>query len=145
MRGPYDDMIDLPRHVSSHHPQMPMEERAAQFSPFAALTGYGDVIRETARLTETRPELSDSSQEALKRKLDLLAKNIARRPEVTVTYFRQDDRKEGGACVTAAGRLKRIDETEHVIRLEDGRSVSIQDILEIESDEINVLKGEDFL
>ncbi len=135
MRGPYDDMIDLPHHVSSHHPQMPMEERAAQFSPFAALTGYGDVIRETARLTETRPELSDSSQEELKRRLDVLAKHIDRRPEVTVTYFQQDERKEGGACVTAASRLKRIDETEHVIRLEDGRSVSIQDILEIESDD----------
>ncbi len=133
MRGPYDDIIDLPRHVSRTHPQMPMEERAAQFSPFAALTGYGDVIQETARPTDARPELSESRQEEIKRRLDALAEQAAGRPRIAVTFFLQDARKKGGAIVTAAGRLERLDEAEHVLRLEDGTCVPVRDILGIEA------------
>ena len=96
MSEPYDDMIDMPHHVSSVHPQMPMEERAAQFSPFAALTGYGAVIKETARQTVPRLELSENSQEEIKRQLDYLAEHIHERPEVSITYFRRIRKRKAG-------------------------------------------------
>ena len=111
MNGPYDDIIHLPHPVSTKHPQMSMEERAAQFSPFAALTGYGDVIRETARLTDPRQELTESRKEELNRRLLLLERCMERAaaagsllPEIAVSYFQPDDRKEGGALQSGEGR-----------------------------------------
>lgn len=133
MNGPYDDMIDMPHHVSSVHPQMRMEERAAQFSPFAALTGYGAVIKETARQTAPRLELSENSQEEIKRKLDHLAEHIHERPEVSITYFQADQKKEGGAYVTASGTIKRLDDIEGILKLEDGICIEIEDIIKIQS------------
>ena len=133
MSGPYDDMIDMPHHVSSVHPQMRMEERAAQFSPFAALTGYGAVIKETARRTVPRLELSENSQEEIKRQLDHLAEHIYERPEVSITYFLADQKKEGGAYVTTAGTIKRLDDVEGILKLEDGTCIKIEDIIKIQS------------
>ena len=138
MSGPYDDMIDMPHHVSSVHPQMRMEERAAQFSPFAALTGYGAVIKETARQTVPRLELSENSQEETKRQLDHLAEHIHEPPEVSITYFQADQKKEGGAYVTAAGTIKRLDDVEGILKLEDGTCIKIEDIIKIQSSMLEV-------
>ncbi len=131
MKQPYDDMLDFPHHVSSVHPQMPVKERAAQFAPFAALTGYGDVIQETGRQTCPKLELSESAQEEIKRKLDWLAAHAGQRPQITVTYFLPDQKKEGGAYVTMSGTVKRVDDVGHVLRFEGGEDVKIADILEL--------------
>ena len=117
MRGPYDDIIDLPHHVSKRHPQMPADERAAQFSPFAALTGYGAVIRETARLTDRKMELSENMKEELERKLKELC---ARNCEGEITFF-----------VTAEGRVKKTDDAERAVVLEDGTRIPVEDIVDI--------------
>lgn len=144
MKGQYDDIIDLPHHVSARHPKMPMPERAAQFSPFMALTGYEDVIRETARLTEQKPEFSENVCEELEGKMRILAEHIAEHPEITVSYFLPDERKEGGSMVRETGRLKKIDETERIIRLENGSEIKVDDILEIESEIFGAFSGELF-
>ena len=125
----YDDIIDLPRPKSKHEP-MPMSDRAAQFSPFAALTGYGDAIDETARLTDARIELSDEERAELDYKQQYLATLDA--PTVTVTYFVPDERKSGGAYVTHTGALKRIDEVERAMVFADGTRVDMDEVVGIE-------------
>lgn len=144
MKGQYDDIIDLPHHVSARHPKMPMSERAAQFSPFMALAGYEDVIRETARLTWQKPELSENVREELEGKMRILAEHIAEHPEITVNYFLPDEKKEGGSTVRETGRLKKIDETERIIRLENGSEIKVDDILEIEGEIFGAFSGELF-
>ena len=133
MRGDYDDLLDLPHHVSESRPQMPMSDRAAQFSPFAALTGYGDAIAETARLTEQRVELSEEERELLDRKQQYLLSMVTDRPEVTVTYFVPDARKAGGAYVIRSGRLEKVDLSERLMYLTDGTVIALDEIIEIES------------
>ena len=128
----YDDIIDLPRPKSAHEP-MPMSDRAAQFSPFAALTGYEDAIDETARLTDARVELGESAVEELERKLIDLAARISERPEISVTYFVPDARKEGGAYVTRTGTLKRIDELGRELVFADGARIAVGDIISVET------------
>ena len=128
----YDDIIDLPRPKSAHEP-MPMGDRAAQFSPFAALTGYEDAIDETARLTDARVELGESAVEELERKLIDLAARISERPEISVTYFVPDARKEGGAYVTRTGTLKRIDELGRELVFADGARIAVGDIISVET------------
>ena len=128
----YDDIIDLPRPKSAHEP-MPMGDRAAQFSPFAALTGYEDAIDETARLTDARVELGESAVEELERKLTDLAARISERPEISVTYFVPDARKEGGAYVTRTGTLKRIDELGRELVFADGVRIAVGDIISVET------------
>ena len=131
MHFKYDDILDLPRPKSAHEP-MPMSDRAAQFSPFAALTGYEDAIDETARLTDARVELGESAVEELERKLIDLAARISERPEITVTYFVPDGRKSGGVYVTRTGTLKRIDEIERTMVFNDGVRIPIAEIISIE-------------
>ena len=105
----YDDIIDLPHHVSRTHPPMPLLNRAAQFAPFAALTGYGDAIAEAARLTEDQQELSEADRLALGEKLALLRDSLASSPTVTLTYFQPDERKAGGGRrAGAAGHVHRL-------------------------------------
>lgn len=128
----YDDILDLPRPKSAHEP-MPMSDRAAQFSPFAALTGYEDAIDETARLTDARVELGESAVEELERKLIDLAARISERPEISVTYFVPDARKEGGAYVTRTGTLKRIDELGRELVFADGARIAVGDIFFVET------------
>ncbi len=136
----YDDIIHLPHHVSKTRPQMSMEDRAAQFSPFAALTGYDAAILETGRLTEDKLELGEGTQAILDRKQRYLAEIIDTKPEITVTYFVLDEKKSGGAYSTVTGFLKRIDEYERVLMLTDGRKIQLDAIFDIESDEFeNVL------
>ena len=128
----YDDIIDLPRPRSAHEP-MPMSDRAAQFSPFAALTGYEDAIGETARLTDARVELGESAVEELERALAGIAARISERPDVTVTYFVPDGRKEGGAYMTRTGKLKRIDELGRALVFADGARIAVGDIISVET------------
>ena len=125
----YDDIIDLPRPKSRHEP-MPMSDRAAQFSPFATLTGYGDAIDETARLTDVRIELSEEERAELDYKQQYLSTLDA--PTVTVTYFVPDERKSGGAYVTHTGALKRIDEVERAMVFADGTRVDMDEVVGIE-------------
>ena len=106
MKGAYDDIINLPHHVSATRPHMSMGDRAAQFAPFAALTGYEDAVREAARLTEERVELTEDAQAALDARLRLLADGSMAGKAVTLTWFQPDARKSGGAYVTATGILK---------------------------------------
>lgn len=133
MSGMYDDIIALPHHVSARHPRMTIAERAAQFSPFAALTGYEAAIHETARLTDRRIELDESEKEILDEKLRDLSERLSDQPEVSITYFRPDGRKMGGAYLIAAGVVKRIDEFKHIIMMKDGRRIPIDEIIEIDS------------
>lgn len=129
----YDDIIDLPHHVSQRHPQMSMEMRAAQFAPFAALSGYEDVVRETERLTDPRGVLGEDARAALDEALTKLAALAPRQPQVTVRYFLPDARKKGGAYRTAAGFLKRIDAAAGML-LTNGTQIPLADIWQIEYD-----------
>lgn len=139
MKGPYDDIINMPRHVSETRPRMSMYDRAAQFSPFAALTGYEAVVKEAARLTDSRPELAEGEAERINLGLSALAMRMDEQPRAEITYFLPDDRKSGGAFVHVSGRVKRIDEYERTVVFTDGTAVPIEDILKIETE----LPGED--
>ena len=136
----YDDIIDLPHHVSATRPQMPMIDRAAQFSPFAALTGYDAAIKETGRLTDERIELSEESRAVLDRKQQLLADNLADHPEVSVTYFVPDERKSGGAYVTVTCQVKKIDEFERLLILTDGTKILLDEIQDLTGEIFRVLE-----
>ena len=129
----YLDIIDMPHHVSPTRPQMSMMERAAQFSPFAALTGYDDAITETGRLTSERIELDDDAKATLDMKHACLMEIINEQPEISVTYFLPDAQKSGGEYVTVTGNLKRFDEYERLLILTDGQKIPMDDIMDIES------------
>lgn len=130
----YDDIMDLPHHISATRPQMPMLDRAAQFSPFAALTGYEAGIQETGRLTDQRIDLTEDSRAALDRKQQLLADNLADNPEVSVTYFVPDERKAGGAYVTVTGRVKKVDDYQRLLILTNGTKIPLDEIFDMESE-----------
>lgn len=134
MASEYDDIIDLAHHVSATRPHMTMRDRAAQFSPFAALTGYGDAVRETARLTDGRIELDESKKTALGFRLRSVAENLARRPRVELTYFLPDGRKAGGAYVMVSGEVKTVDETQRAVVMCDGTRVPIDEIIDVEGE-----------
>ena len=105
MNNRYDEIINLPHHVSPTRPQMPMSDRAAQFAPFAALTGYDAAIKETGRLTDERVELDKEALTALDMKYQLLMDALNEAPKVTITYFQPDERKAGGKYITATGAV----------------------------------------
>ena len=136
----YNDIIDLPHHVSASRPRMSMIDRAAQFSPFAALTGYDAAIKETGRLTDERIELSDESRAALDRKQQLLMDNLADCPKVSVTYFVPDERKSGGAYVTVTGQVKKVDEFERLLILTEGTKIPLDEIQDLSGDLFRVLE-----
>lgn len=129
----YDDIIDLPHHVSKTHKQMSIIDRAAQFSPFAALTGYDDVIKETARKTEKKIILSDNQIAILNEKL-LILSECKIQPLVTIIYFKKDKRKEGGKYLKIDGKIKRFDDVNKTIVLVDKTTISINDLFDIKSD-----------
>ncbi len=131
-RNPYEDIINLPHHVSSTRPRMPMADRAAQFSSFQALSGYGDAVKETARLTGQRIELDESAKAVLDEKLRLLAEEIEERPEAAITYFLPDKKKAGGEYITATGRVKKLDAVAQELVMVNGQTIPIADIIEIE-------------
>ena len=129
--GPHDDIIDLPHPVSRKHPQMPREDRAAQFAPFAALTGYEAAVKETARLTEEKIQLSEEEKNALDQTLQAILQQPGPGVEITVTWFIPDTKKSGGSYRTAAGIIKKADAFERCILLQDGTQIPMDDILEI--------------
>ena len=128
----YDDIIDLPHHVSEKHPQMPLADRAAQFSPFAALTGYDAAIVETARPTDARRELSEEQKQIINRKLHDLQEHIQSAPCVTVVFFQPAARKAGGTYRTVFGCVKKVNDTLAVLEMADGLSIPFQDILSLD-------------
>lgn len=129
--NPYEDIIDLPHHRSATHPRMAREDRAAQFAPFAALNGYEAAIRETGRLTDTAAELMESSAVAIDEALRAVRQRLRDQPEVTVTYFRPDERKAGGAYLTVTGRVRKLMEYERILLLHDGREIHFDQIYEL--------------
>lgn len=130
----YDDIINLPHHVSKKHPQMSLHDRAAQFSPFAALTGHKAAINETARLTAEKQILSEDVIAKLNEQLNLIKENISTNPIVTITYFVPDDRKSGGAYISNTGVVKKINEYNHTVILTDKTVIPIEQISEMQSD-----------
>ena len=127
----YDDIINHPHHVSTKHPQMPMLNRAAQFAPFAALTGYHAAIEEAARPTQQKPELEEYDYERLNQILTLLMERDDESPTLTISYFRADARKDGGSFEHITAQLKRIDEVNHQLILNNGMSIPLADIIDI--------------
>lgn len=127
----YDDIIDLPHPISKKRPQMALLDRAAQFSPFAALTGHEDAIKETARITDERIVLDEDEKAMLDAKLQEIKEHIQERPKISLTYFKPDDAKAGGSYEAVCGCVKKIDEYEHLIVFEDGVRVKIEDLVEI--------------
>ena len=134
MKTPYDDIIHLPHHVSQNHPQMSMLDRAAQFAPFAALTGYEAAVGETARLTAEKRELDAQEAEELNRSLSTLIAHLPDRPEATIEYFIPDDRKAGGAYVTVSGRVRHISVPERTLVMEDGTVIPLDDVVSLTSE-----------
>lgn len=130
----YDDIINLPHHVSKKHPQMSLHDRAAQFSPFAALTGHKAAINETARLTDEKQILSEDVIAKLNEQLNLIKENIGTNQTVTITYFVPDYKKSGGAYISHTGVVKKIDEYNHTVILTDKTVIPIEQISEMQSD-----------
>ena len=134
MTRKYDDILHLPHPTSKKHPRMPISDRAAIFSPFAALTGHAAAIQETARLTDQKIELDEDTKAELDRRQAILLEHIAEQPEVTITWFCPDEKKSGGAYVVTVGRLKRVDETVGTLRLADGMTIALDEIVDLQSD-----------
>lgn len=133
-KNKYDDIINLPHHISLKHPRMSIENRAAQFSPFAALTGYDEAIRETARVTDEKIEIDEGLKESLNRKLQIIESIIKTKPKVRFTYFVKDLKKKGGKYVDVMGSVKKIDNIEGKIILTDKKVIPINEIIKIELD-----------
>ncbi len=131
MTDDYSDIIHLPHPVSKRHPQMSMIQRAAQFSPFAALTGYDASVKEEARLTESQETLGDDTIAVLNHRVAILRDHLQEHPLVSVTYFRPDSRKAGGEYLTIQGHIQKMDDYEHTILVENHQPIAIQYILDI--------------
>ncbi len=130
----YSDIINLPHHVSDRHIPMSRENRAAQFAPFAALTGYDDAVREAARLTEEKEKLSDEEKRILDMKLAILDEHASEKPQVSIRYFLPDERKTGGKYVCISVMLHKIDRAESALITMDKRRIPLSDIADIKSD-----------
>ena len=130
----YDEIIGLPHHISKTRPQMPMSDRAAQFAPFAALTGYDSAIKETGRLTDERIELDEEALTALDMKFQILMEALEEEPEVSITYFKPDERKAGGSYLKVTGTLKKLDEYERILMLVNGQKIKLDVVLDIDGD-----------
>ena len=140
MNRKYNEIMGLPHHVSKTRPQMPMSDRAEQFAPFAALTGYDAAIKETGRLTDERIELDVEVLSALDMKYQLLMEAHDEAPEVTITYFQPDERKAGGKYVSAVGAVKKIDDFERRITMRDGTRIPMDDVLSIDGEMFSSLE-----
>lgn len=131
MKRNYDDIINLPRHVSDKHPHMSIHDRAAQFAPFAALTGHSEAVSETARYVDKKIDLGEDAIKDIQDALNYIQEHIAESPQITITYFVADDRKQGGVYVTETAGIKRIDDLELMVYLESGRNIKYEDIFTI--------------
>lgn len=132
MPGKYDDIINLPHPESKKHPRMSLHDRAAQFSPFAALTGHSAAIDETARLTDRKLELNEEKKAELDRIWQYLMEKVQNHPMLKVTYFIPDEKKAGGIYNTVRGRLKKMDPYKGILTLADGSMIGYSDIYEME-------------
>ncbi|MCR4660395.1 MAG: peptidase E [Clostridia bacterium] len=132
--GKYDEIINLPHHVSKYHKKMSNYDRAAQFSPFAALTGYDQTILETARETFEKIELSEENRDLNNRKLQIILENIKKKPLITIKYFKYDAYKEGGAYVEKSMQVKRIEPVEQKLVFTDNEEISFEQIYEMKSE-----------
>ncbi len=128
----YDDIIDLPHHQSAQRPHMSLHDRAAQFAPFAALTGHEEAIEETARLTDEKIILDDNALDRINEKFAYIAAHLQQHPVVSVTYFRPDTHKSGGAYLTDIGAVKKLEEEEKQLVLENGVKIPLAEIIAIE-------------
>lgn len=133
MKTPYDDIIDLPHHVSERHPQMSLYNRAAQFAPFAALSGHDAAIEETARLTDVQRELTQGERDVLNRKLNCLLQRDDS-PTVEITYFLPDKRKSGGRYCTVTGTIKKVDDIGGRLLLTDGTAIPLSTVSDMHSE-----------
>ncbi|MBF1609918.1 MAG: hypothetical protein HXO38_08785 [Prevotella sp.] len=134
MTDNYDDIIHLPRHVSKRHPQMSLYNRAAQFAPFAALTGYGAAIAETARQTSPKIEMMEDDRQLMDRKLSILSSHLEEEPIISITFFQPDGRKAGGHYLTTTGIVKTIRTNERIIIMKDRKKISIDAIVGLEGE-----------
>lgn len=130
----YKDIIDLPHHQSKTRQRMSMIDRAAQFSPFAALTGHNAAIIETARLTDRQIELDEGTKSIINEKIQMISDYLSEKPTVTITHFEPDVKKDGGAYLNTTGTVKRIDDFKREIILTDGTIISIERISDIEGE-----------
>lgn len=137
----YDAIINLPHPTSKKHPRMSMLNRAAQFSPFAALTGYDAAVKETARLTEQRVELDEYSKAALDERLRIIQEHLSETPQVTITFFQPDSRKAGGAYLSVTGCIKKIDTYEKCVVMMDKQKIPIEEIFEIETELLDSIEN----
>lgn len=127
----YDDIINLPHHVSKKHPQMSLYARSAQFAPFAALTGYDDAIKETSRETSEKIDIDDELKSILDSKLQIIIEHIKNKPEISFTYFIHDSKKDGGSYITVIGIVRKIDLYNQIIYLANNTEIPINDIINI--------------
>lgn len=127
----YEDILHRPRPVSQKHPQMPLIDRAAQFAPFAALTGHSAAIEETQRQTDRRIDLDEYEKEILGNKLSFLEENLDQEYELIITYYRPDDKKDGGAYLEASGVIKKMAPYHRSLILTDGSQIPIDEIISI--------------
>ena len=134
MTGDYDDIINLPHHISKTRPQMSLKDRAAQFSPFAALTGYDAAIKETGRLTDEKIELDEEALSNLNMKFQILFENPDEQPDIAITYFKPDETKSGGAYLTTTDKIKKVDEYERIITTAKGTKIPMDDVINLESE-----------
>lgn len=132
MNPKYSKLKNITRPQYPDLPPMSIEDRAAQFSPFAAVVGYDDAVEETARLTDSMIELSEDEVVLLNGALAKLRESIAEKPQIRVTYFAPDDKKDGGEYVSKTGIVKRIDEYENVLIFTDGEKVAVSSIIKVE-------------
>lgn len=132
----YDEIINLSR-PKSKHPQMTLEQRSAQFAPFAALTGYEGQIKETARLTDKRLELDEEAKSILDTKIQIIKEKIAQQPQIEITYFVPDNKKDGGRYETVNSIIRKIDEYYNKIIMNNGISIDIGEIIDIQGDIFN--------
>ena len=132
-RFPYEDIVNLPPHISKKYPQPTMLERAARFAPFAAITGYEEMVLEEARVTEERIELDEGTLAMLNEKLNIIHDSLNSEPVIQITYFEPDKKKSGGAYISITGTVKRIDEYERLVIMSDGKKILIDEIFGLES------------
>ena len=135
--GKYDDIINLPNPTPTCRPRMAALDRAAQFAPFAALTGYDAVVEEAARLTDARLELSEDMKTMLNGKMQMILDDLDNEPFVTITHFLPDKRKAGGAYVDVSGIVEKIDEYERCIIMKDETKIPIEQVRAIDGELFN--------
>ena len=130
-KGKYDDIINMPHHISKKHPRMSLENRSAQFASFAALTGYEDEVEETARITDKRIEITDEIKSTINMRLQIIQEKINTKPKVTIKYFIPDNKKEGGSYKTVTSNVLKIDQYKKLVVLKDNTKIFISDIINI--------------